>query len=127
MKNIFLAAVTMTIGLSAFATLREGPFNYRNSSYFSNGVGAYCQKSVYDSRLPQLTRWEADELRYMQFHGICDDGYGQGPFSYRGRSYYANKDGSYCQFRSYNHALPEFDTRQMQYATRGKFAGYCQN
>lgn len=126
MKKIIFA-LTLAFSLSSFAVVREGPFNYRGNSYFSNGINAYCQKSFYDFRLPNLTGWEESDLQRMQFHGMCDDGYGQGPFNYRNRSYYSNKDGSYCQFSYYNQALQEFDQRQMQYATRGRYTGYCRN
>lgn len=126
MKKSLLVFSILFSSAVALAALREGPFNFRGNSYFSNGQGAYCVKSQFDSRLPQLTPWEAQELRRMNFNGQCDDGFAEGPFNFRGRSYYANNQGAYCEFRYFDNRLKEMSYAEAQTIFNGRFDGYCQ-
>lgn len=121
-----IATLMLAFSIDAHAWLREGPFNLRGLTYFSNGVGAYCQKSIYDYTAPMLTPWEERELYRLQFHGLCDDGYALGPFNFRGRSFYASRGGAFCEFRYYDYRLREISDHEAQIVFRGRYNGYCQ-
>lgn len=50
----------------------KGPKNYRGTSYYFNGEGAYCQYRYYRSNAPEMSWQQADtNFRTNRFDGYC--------------------------------------------------------
>lgn len=127
MKKIFVSVLLMMATVPALAAVREGNFNYRGQSFYSNGVGAYCQRHQYHYDFPELSYYDARELNYTRFDGMCAEGPAEGGMNYRGRSYYANAEGHYCQYRYYRNDLREVDGWEAQQLFRKIFDGTCRD
>lgn len=127
MKCLVAILLLVCAGESLKASVREGNFNSRSRSYYSNGAISYCQHQLYTPSFPILSQWEENDLRFMRFDGLCDEGFGAGPRNYQGRSYYANQQHHYCQFPAYNAALPEASYAEAQQIFSGVYDGYCTN
>lgn len=125
MKMIFVAGLLSLITSQVFAAVREGNFNYQQRSYYSNGVGAYCQRHQYHYEYSELNYWDVNELRYTQFDGMCDEGYAQSGMNYQGRSYYANAQGHYCSFPYFRPELRQIDYYEAQVLFQKIYDGVC--
>lgn len=125
MKKVGILVLMGMMSASAWAYLGEGNFNYQRRSFYSNGVGAYCERSQYHPEYRELGRREAREIDRTQFDGICADGYAQGPFNFRGRSYYANTEGHYCMHYDYHREFREFSEREARTVFNGYYDGIC--
>lgn len=114
------------MAVSAMAYVGEGNFNYHGRSFYSNGVGAYCEK-VFDPRFAPIKSNDLRELRNTRFDGRCDVGYAEGPFNFRGESFYANSHGAFCRYSYYHNNFREASGREAQIVFNGRYDGICRN
>jgi hypothetical protein len=124
MRNFAVSLAAILTSVSAFAFIPEGNWTDGWEYFYVNSRYHYCSAD-YNRDARRLSWQQEQELRSYTYDGTCESRE-KGPKNYRGRSYYFNGEGAYCQYRYYKHNLEEMSSSQANWLfDSNRFDGYC--
>lgn len=124
--SIHLSLFLTLLGAANTAQAVHGFFNYQYRTYYANEQQHYCEVRNYVPHYPEISYWEAQQLEYYTFDGMCiEEGWLSGFMNYQFRSYYGNGRDAYCSCRYYDSSRRPIGHHEYNELIRLRYDGIC--